>query len=201
VTTVTTMTGRTHTTREAAEAGVDSGQAISVRTLRPADMQDVRHIDATHTGEKRDAYWKRIAQEFFKGADDDRFRIALAVEAPDAPDELAGAVTGTISGFLLGEVRAFEFGSDACGWIFAVGVDPTCTRHGVASALLDEACARFAREGVHRVRTMVLRDDVPVLSFFRSNGFVGGSFAQLEIDLPSQPTDPPDAAPPTENAA
>jgi hypothetical protein len=36
---------------------------------------------------------------------------------------------------------------------------------------------------VARVRTMVRRADVPVLSFFRSNGFFAGSFVQLELDL------------------
>jgi hypothetical protein len=30
---------------------------------------------------------------------------------------------------------------------------------------------------------MVRRNDVPVLSFFRANGFVGGEFVQLELDL------------------
>ena len=34
-----------------------------------------------------------------------------------------------------------------------------------------------------RVRTMVQRTDISVLSFFRANGFEGGSFAQLELDL------------------
>ena len=33
------------------------------------------------------------------------------------------------------------------------------------------------------VRTMVRRNDVPVLSFFRGNGFRGGSFVQLELDV------------------
>ena len=73
--------------------------------------------------------------------------------------------------------------SDSCGWIFAVGVDPGHLRQGVASELLSEACRCFKEAGVGRVRTMVGRNNVPILSFFRSNGFVGGSFVQLELDL------------------
>ena len=42
---------------------------------------------------------------------------------------------------------------------------------------------RFRALGVTQVRTMVRRNDVPVTAFFRSNGFVGGSFAQLELEL------------------
>jgi len=64
--------------------------------------------------------------------------------------------------------------------VFAVGVDPRSLRSGVASALLLESCRRFAHFKVDRVRTMVRRTDVPVLSFFRSSGFVGGPFVQLE---------------------
>jgi hypothetical protein len=30
---------------------------------------------------------------------------------------------------------------------------------------------------------MVRRTDVPVLAFFRRNGFVGGAFLQLELEL------------------
>jgi hypothetical protein len=33
---------------------------------------------------------------------------------------------------------------------------------------------------------MVRRDVVPVLSFFRANGFAAGTFVQLELDLEEQ---------------
>jgi hypothetical protein len=33
----------------------------------------------------------------------------------------------------------------------------------------------------------IRRNDVPVTAFFRSNGFVGGSFVQLELDLGEEP--------------
>ena len=56
-------------------------------------------------------------------------------------------------------------------------------RSSVAASLLAEAGRRFKRKGIDQVRTMVRRNDVPVLSFFRSNGFTGGSFIQLELDL------------------
>lgn len=103
---------------------------------------------------------------------DEIFRIGLAAESDDK-----------LVGYLFGEVRAFEFGSEACGWIFAVGVDPPFLRSEVGSTLLAEACRRFRRAGAGRVRTMVRRNNVPVLSFFRANGFAGGSFVQLELDI------------------
>ena len=145
--------------------------AAEVRKLRANDMDDVVRIDALHTGQRKSDYWQRVFRDFFDGGREE-LRVGLAAEAD-----------GVVQGYLLGEVRAFEFGSEACGWVFAVGVDQSSLRGGIASSLLAEACMAFARDGIKRVRTMVRRNDVPVLSFFRSNGFVGGSFVQLELDL------------------
>jgi ribosomal protein S18 acetylase RimI-like enzyme len=96
---------------------------------------------------------------------------------------LAARHGSRLAGYLLGEVRAFEFGSAPSGWIFAVGVDPSLAHHGIGSALVAEAGRRFGQAGVATVRTMVARNDVALLAFFRSNGFVGGSFTQLEMRL------------------
>jgi ribosomal protein S18 acetylase RimI-like enzyme len=102
-------------------------------------------------------------------------RVALGAEVEDR-----------LVGFLFGEVRAFEFGSEPCGWIFAVGVEGGHQRAGIASALLAEACRRFHTAGIGKVRTMVRRADVPVLAFFRAHGFAAGEFTQLELELPEE---------------
>ncbi|MEE8412401.1 MAG: GNAT family N-acetyltransferase [Acidobacteriota bacterium] len=144
---------------------------MNVCDLRVEHLDDVIRIDALHTGESKPGYWKTIFERFLdarRGGD----RVGLAAE-----DE------GHTIGYLLGEVRAFEFGSEPCGWIFGVGVDPGRLRTGVAGQLLDEAKRRFRAAGVGTVRTMVRRNDVPVLSFFRAHDFVGGSFTQLESEL------------------
>jgi len=149
------------------------GTAIEVHDLRRVHLEQVVRIDALHTGEHKPRYWQRVFDEFL--ASDGASRVGLAAE-----------LDGRMIGYLVGDVRAFEFGSEACGWIFAVGVDPSESRTGVASALLEHGCQRLRNGGVTRVRTMVGRNDVGVLSFFRANGFTGGSFVQLERDLEGQ---------------
>lgn len=126
-------------------------------------------IDATLTGATQETYWKRIFREALAPRSD-RMRIALAAE-----------VGGSLAGFLFGDVRAFEFGSEPCGWILEVGVDPRYARRGIGTALLQEACRRFRADGIPTIRTMVRRNDVPVLTFFRTNGFAGGPYVQLEL--------------------
>ena len=145
---------------------------VRIRALTARDLDTVVRIDAIHTGEAQPAYWKRIFRDALSRGD--RVRVGLGAE-----------VRGALVGFLFGEVRAFEFGSEPCGWILEVGVNPRLARQGVGTALLEEACRRLRASGVSTIRTMVRRNDVPVLTFFRTNGFAGGPYVQLEL------TDPP----------
>jgi ribosomal protein S18 acetylase RimI-like enzyme len=143
----------------------------SIGPLRVADLAAVIRLDARLTGRRKPAYWKVVFKEF------------VATGRSSAGVGLAARDGAQLCGYLLGEVRAFEFGSTPCGWIFAVGVDPSQAHRGIGSGLVAEAARRFTRTGVTAVRTMVARNDVSLLAFFRSNGFVGGSFTQLERDL------------------
>lgn len=152
------------------------GLALRIRDLRYADLAEVVRIDALRTGRSRRGALRRVLAELRRVGDGHR-RVGLAAE---------GSAPG-LAGFLLGEVRAFEFGSEPCGWISAVAVDPAAGRAGVAAGLLEEALRRFHEAGVTGVRTMVRRNDVPFLSFFRAQGFVGGPFVQLERDPGSAP--------------
>lgn len=140
---------------------------LTIRPLRPDDWTAVVELDDLLTGTVKRAYWKRVLESYLR----DEGCIGLAAESDG------------IEGYLFGELRAFEFGSEPCGWIFALGVQPGAARQGVASALLAEARRRFRALGVSRVRTMVRRTDVPMLALFRSHGFVGGPFVQLELDV------------------
>ncbi len=147
---------------------------MTISPLQLSDLAAVVRLDAKLTGRRKPAYWKGVFADFVSPA-----RGWAGVG-------LAARADGQLAGYLLGEVRAFEFGSAPCGWIFAVGVDPGQAHHGIGSALVAEAGRRFRRAGVPTVRTMVRRNDVSLLAFFRSNGFVGGSFTQLEFGLPAR---------------
>lgn len=142
-----------------------------IRNLHGGDLNEVIRIDSLHTGEEKPRYWQETLPRYIEGARDGRVGLAAQEER------------GALVGYLLGEVRAFEFGSEACGWVFSVGVDPGRLRSHVASHLMGESCRRFREMGIATVRTMVRRNDIPVLSFFRAAGFEGGSFVQLEMNL------------------
>ncbi len=140
---------------------------MTVRNAEPADVGGIAAVDALHAGSPKPEYWQQILKTYARDGDE---RVALV--AVDA--------SGTLGGYLFGEVRAWEFGSDRCGWIFSVAVHPGHARESLATDLCRCAMSRFHATGVRLVRTMVRRNDVPILAFFRSMGFIGGPFSEME---------------------
>ena len=142
---------------------------VVVRPAQPADLPTVVALDAETTGLEKAAYWKeRFA--WYAGGHRDRFFLI-------AEDR------GEPVGFIVGEVRAWEFGSPPSGWIFAINVKPSARLHGLGTVLFDAICARFRKAGVQHVRTMLSKDEPLVMSFFRSQGMMAGPFIQLEKSL------------------
>jgi ribosomal protein S18 acetylase RimI-like enzyme len=142
--------------------------ALKLRRARPADLAPVIAIDARATGLAKPGYWAGILRRYGRGARS-RFLVAEA--------------DGRIVGFIVGEVRDWEFGSPPCGWVFGIGVRPEVRESGVARRLLEAITAAFRRQGVDKVRTLIARDNRLVLSFFRSQGMMAAPVIPLEKDI------------------
>lgn len=155
----------------------DSADAadLAVRTARESDVAAVADLDARITGIAKLAYWQDMFERYGKR----RNRFFLI--ADDGPDGLLG--------FIIGEVRAWEFGSPPSGWIFALGVDPDRRLRKVGSRLFAAMCDCLTEAGVDTVRTMLARDDGLNMAFFRSQGMMGGPFIQLEMPLATTRSD------------
>lgn len=140
-----------------------------IRGARSADIPAISGLDARITGISKPEYW----QDMF----------ARYGERPDGFFLVAENEAHGLLGFIIGEVRAWEFGSPPSGWVFALGVDPAVRLRKVGSRLFEAICARLAETGVDTVRTMLARDDNLNMAFFRSQGMMGGPFIQLEMPL------------------
>ena len=151
-------------------------KAPRVRNIQASDLDDVAAIDAEITRLPKPDYWAQIYQRYGGGRRQQRF--FLVAEA-----------AGRIEGFVIGEVRDWEFGSPRCGWVFAISVRPKARLAGIGSRLLEAICEGFRRLGVTTVRTMLARDNPLILSFFRSQGMMAAPFIPLEIDLDPADTD------------
>ncbi len=145
--------------------------AVAVRSGRPDDIAAVMAIDATVTGLAKPGYWNALFDADGALAGDSRVFIVAEDGA------------GRVIGFIIGEVRAWEFGSPPCGWVFAISVDPASRQAGVGTGLLAAITDRFRDAGVERARTMISRGNHQLMSFFRGHGMMAGPYIQLESEL------------------
>ena len=145
-------------------------------TLRPLRREDLVRVEAIyrqHTKERAPADWLSVAHQ----------AIDAAGDAPLA--WVAVASKGRVVGYVIGEVRSWEFGSASAGWIIGIGVDVEHDGEGAGRDLLARLMESLAQRGTRTLRTMVRRDDVRVLRFFRSAGFATGPYTELEMEVGS----------------
>ncbi len=141
---------------------------LLIRNARAEDMTDIEEIDARITGLAKHDYWRQAFERY--GGREDRWFLVAESE-------------GRVTGFIVGEQRAWEFGSPPCGWIFAIGVAPDRRQSGIGARLYDAIGAHMRAVGLKTMRTMLARDDALNMAFFRSQGMMGGAFLQLEMPL------------------
>ncbi len=153
-----------------------------IRTLTSEDLDAVAAIYAAHTAATPPATWRARLSSLLTGSG---ATVALVAALPATDGVAGGSDQGAdqVIGYLVGEVRSWEFGSPPAGWIFALAVAREHQDRGVARRLATEAVQRFRALGVSTLRTMVRRDDVDVLRFFRGAGYVAGPYTELELDL------------------
>lgn len=141
----------------------------NIRSARRRDLGQIVQIDAVITGLRKPAYWAGVLRRYGGGRGQ---RFFLVAEIEDR-----------VEGYVVGEVRDWEFGSPPCGWVFGIGVRPRTRLAGVGTRLYAAICNRFRKSGVTKVRTLLARDNGLVLAFFRSQGMTAAHFIPLELDL------------------
>jgi ribosomal protein S18 acetylase RimI-like enzyme len=135
----------------------DTSETVKIRALDTADIGDVVAIDEKISGEYRPDVWDR--------------RIAYYLRRdPDAA--LVAEAGGQVVGFMLGEVRAGEFGlEEPTGWIEVLGVDPSFRGKAIGRRLADAMLEHFRSVDVAAVRTLVDEKAGDIAGFFASLGF------------------------------
>jgi ribosomal protein S18 acetylase RimI-like enzyme len=143
---------------------------LKIRPVQAADLAEVIALDAEMTGIEKGDFWRDMFGRLASRSD----RHFLVAEDPKG---------GPIRGYIVGEVRAYEFGSDPCGWVIAIGVDPRFRVRRTGEKLFDAMCDCLRSDGVATVRTMVARADRLDMAFFRAQGMMAGPFIELEKPL------------------
>lgn len=152
-----------------------TGDTVRVRRVKAADMPDLIALDARITKLAKSDYWNDVFHRYGKRRLGERFFLVAESRSGDG--------SPSVQGFIVGEIRAWEFGSAPCGWVFALSVDPMARLNGIGGALFAAISAEFKKAGVNKMRTMVARDSRLPLMFFRGEGMMAGPYVQLEKDL------------------
>ena len=128
----------------------ETDTAVRVRRVRAADIPQVIGLDTRVTKLAKAEYWNDVFRRYGKQRLHERFFL-VAEGRVDGADR-------RVLGFIIGEIRAWEFGSTPCGWVFALSVEPEMRLQSVATELFEAISNEFKKAGVGKMRTMVARD-------------------------------------------
>ena len=141
---------------------------IVIRNMTVRDIDEVLRIDEKITGRPHAAYYETKAASYIS-------------RGPDYC--LVALHRDRVVGFVLGDVRGWEFAAELSGWLEIIGIDPDYHGQGVSRALMNELFARFKRAGVEVVNTMVNWNDGDLIDYFSANGFARGEYLNLVKNL------------------
>lgn len=142
---------------------------IAIRNLDELAVEGIATLDEVISGRYRPEIWDQRAMYYLRR---------------DPEGSFVAEAAGRIVGFMLGEVRAGEFGvEEPIGWIETLGVDPEFRGRAVGRRLAAAVLARFRNQGVTTVRTLI-NDDMPeVLAFFEALSFEPAAVKTLILRL------------------
>lgn len=147
--------------------------AVRVRPLDELDIGGVVRIDERITGQYRPEIWEQRIGYYLR-RDPEACRVA--------------EVDGKVVGFMLGDIRAGEFGiEEPTGWIERFGLDPDHRGRDLGRQMFEGIVEHFRAAGATRVQTLVDGKDAGVTAFLKALGFTPSSLQALEIPLTQDP--------------
>ena len=143
--------------------------AVQIRPLDELDITGIARIDEKISGGYRPEIWETRIM-YYTRRDPGASQVAVA--------------GGKVVGFMLGDLRAGEFGLDEpSGWIERFGIDPDFRGQDLGRRMFDAIKSHFAAEGAKSVRTLVETTDGGVAGFLKAIGFTPATLQALEMRL------------------
>ena len=140
-----------------------------IRPLDELDIGSIVRIDERITGIYRPEVWEQRAGYYLR-------------RDPDASQ--VAEVDGKVVGFMLGEIKAGEFGlEEPSGWIERFGIDPDQRGKDLGKQMFAAMCRHFKGRGAGVIRTLVDRKETGVTGFLDALGFKPSALQALEIEL------------------
>jgi ribosomal protein S18 acetylase RimI-like enzyme len=145
------------------------GSQVRVRPLDELDIGAITRIDERITGIYRPDVWESRVGYYLR-RDPDSSQVA--------------EVDGRLVGFMLGDVRAGEFGIEQpSGWIERFGIDPDFRGRDLGRQMFETIVKHFRSRGATAVRTMVDQRDQGVAGYLSAMGFRPSALQALEMPI------------------
>ncbi|HEV2105528.1 MAG TPA: GNAT family N-acetyltransferase [Candidatus Eisenbacteria bacterium] len=142
---------------------------VRIRPLDELDLDGIVRIDEKITGIYRPEVWEQ--------------RLIYYTRRDPGASQVA-EVDGRVVGFMLGDLRAGEFGlEEPSGWIERFGVHPDFRGRDLGRRMFAAIRAHFAAEGARSIRTLVEAGDAGLAGFLQAVGFRPAALQALEIPL------------------
>lgn len=148
------------------ERSLEINDKVLIRSLNDADIPSILDIDRKITGASRSSLDNEKVNYYL--------RNPLVCWGAELDHKLIG--------FMLGDIRGWEFGVSESGWIEIMGVYPAYQRKGIGRAILNAMLDELKKRGVKSVLVIARWYD-PILSFFRTEGFQHGELLSVQKDL------------------
>jgi len=164
-----------------------SDAGIEIRPLLPEDLPRILQIEERLQQLRQTALSSSAVQGWEAERDTFQQTIEYHLEYGDPALCLGAEIDGELVGYMIGEVRLWEFGGgEKTGWIKILAVDPDHQRRGIGRRLGEELLKQFLRRGIRRVRTLVDSYSGELIAYFRSLGFQVLSMLPLELTMDTE---------------
>jgi ribosomal protein S18 acetylase RimI-like enzyme len=140
-----------------------------IRPLDELDIGAIVRIDERISGAYRPDIWER--------------RVGFYLRRDPGGSQVAEA-DGKVVGFMLGDLRAGEFGlEESSGWIERFGIDPDYRGQDLGRRMFAAMVEHFRAGGARSVRTLVDRSDTGLVGFLHALGLAPSPMEALEMRL------------------
>jgi ribosomal protein S18 acetylase RimI-like enzyme len=147
--------------------GIQTGTRI--RPLDELDIGAIVRIDERIGGLYRPEIWEQ--------------RVGYYLRRDPGASQVA-EIDGRVVGFMLGDLRAGEFGlEEPAGWLERFGIDPDHRGRDLGRMMFEAMVGHFRAGGARSVRTLVDRRDTQVAGFLRALGLATAPLEALEMTL------------------
>ncbi|MBI4286813.1 MAG: GNAT family N-acetyltransferase [Chloroflexi bacterium] len=138
---------------------------VRIRKMLPEDVSRILEIDLRLVGKERSPSWPQ--------------RVTRYLEMYYPPLCHVAETNGRIVGFILGDIRGWEYALAPSGWIDIMGVAPDFQGSGIGKKLL-KAFADECRERKMKTHIMVREADERLQRFLSEAGFNRGTLIEYE---------------------